>query len=395
MAVFTLPSLGSDMEAGTLVEWLIHPGDNVRRGDVVAVIETQKGAIEIECFEEGKVASLLAQTGEKLPVGAPLARILKHGETPAEDSSESTPVLEQRASATSLPTHTTSLSSPVQAISTGAVVVPASPAARHKARELGIDLKQVEGSFPGGRIVLSDVVSAASVQAATEPEKGLSPAESMRRAIGAAMTQSKRTIPHIYLSQQVDVQPAMEWLARHNEDVPPAERILMGALFVRATVRAAKKVNVLNGHCTNGDFVPADTVNPGVAVALRGGGLVAPALISADEMSLQEIMTGMRDLVTRARAGRLRNTEMTAGTITVSSLGETGAEEMAGVIFPPQVALMCLGAPQVRPWVVSDEVVPRHIVNMTLSADHRVCDGREAARFITEFSSAISDPETL
>ncbi len=253
----------------------------------------------------------------------------------------------------------------------------------------------MEGSFPGGHIVLSDVVSAASVQAATEPEKGLSSAESMRQAIGAAMTQSKRTIPHIYLSQQVDVQPAMEWLARHNEDVPPAERILMGALFVRATVRAAKKVNVLNGHCTNGDFVPADTVNPGVAVALRGGGLVAPALISADEMSLQEIMTGMRDLVTRARAGRLRNTEMTSGTITVSSLGETGAEEMAGVIFPPQVALVCLGAPQVRPWVVSDDVISRHIVTLTLSADHRVCDGREAARFITEFSSAISDPETL
>ncbi|WP_254442658.1 2-oxo acid dehydrogenase subunit E2 [Ruegeria arenilitoris] len=187
----------------------------------------------------------------------------------------------------------------------------------------------------------------------------------------------------------------MDRLAAHNEGVPPSERILIGALFVLAAVHAAKAVGVMNGHYENGQFLPAETVNIGVAMALCGGGLVVPALIGADEMTLQETMRGMRDLVGRARAGRLRNSEMTEGTITVSSLSEDGAEAMTGVIFPPQVALVCLGAPQVRPWVVSGEIVPRRVVTLTLSADHRVSDGRQAAQLIAAFITAVFEPEKL
>jgi pyruvate dehydrogenase E2 component (dihydrolipoamide acetyltransferase) len=151
----------------------------------------------------------------------------------------------------------------------------------------------------------------------------------------------------------------------------------------------------VNGQFVDGTLRHSDQVNAGVAVALRGGGLVAPALIDAGAMSVDETMAGMRDLVSRARAGRLRSSEMTEGTITISSLGAVGAETMAGVIFPPQVALVGLGAPKLRPWVVDGAVLPRTVVCLTLSVDHRVSDGRQAARFITEFQSRIASPETL
>jgi len=142
-------------------------------------------------------------------------------------------------------------------------------------------------------------------------------------------------------------------------------------------------------------FQPAETVNTGVAVALRGGGLVAPALMDAAALTLDETMAGMRDLVTRARAGRLRNSEMTMGTITVSSLGETGTEAMTGVIFPPQVALVALGAPRLRPFVVDGAVEPRRTLTVTLSADHRVSDGRQGARFVEAIEALMQRPEEL
>jgi pyruvate dehydrogenase E2 component (dihydrolipoamide acetyltransferase) len=170
--------------------------------------------------------------------------------------------------------------------------------------------------------------------------------------------------------------------------------LLLGALLIKAAARAAGSVMVMNGHYTDTGFVPAQEVNVGVAIALRGGGLVAPALMGADAMTLDEVMDGMRDLVARARAGRLRSREMTAGTIAVSSLGDSGAEAMAGVIFPPQVALVGLGAPQTRPWVVDGAVVARRVITLTLSADHRVADGRQASAFMEAFQTALAPPET-
>ena len=392
MGVFHMPSLGADMEAGTLVEWLVAPGDTVKRGDIVAVVETQKGAIEIEIFEEGVVHELTAELGAEMPVGAPLAVILANGEAPPDPEavagSEPSPTPEP-VSAPPAPVTAPAAPSVPQSASGR---VPASPAARVRARELGTDLSRLTGTGPGGVIVLSDVEAAGSSPKTTRPG---SPLEEMRKAIAAAMTRSKQTIPHFYMSETIDIQPAIDLLAGLNAGRPPAERLLLGALFVRAATLAAAKVKVMNGHCTEGVHQPSEIVNPGIAIALRGGGLVAPALIDAVAMSLDETMAGMRDLITRARAGRLRASEMTQGTITISSLGETGAEAMTGVIFPPQVALVGIGAPHVRPWVVDDQVVPRHVVTLTISADHRVSDGRQVARFIAEFETLMKTPETL
>ncbi|MDJ0992730.1 MAG: dihydrolipoamide acetyltransferase family protein [Dinoroseobacter sp.] len=402
MGVFVMPSLGSDMESGTLVEWTIKPGDTVKRGDVVAVVETQKGAIEIEIFEDGTVSELTAELGRELPVGAPLAVILKPGEVPPAPPSppkaqvsESSPASARGLDPVPVASDTAPPLSPPRATHPDASAV--SPAARVRARERGLDLGTLSGSGPGGAILLRDVDAAEKAAAipTSNPLRTGSPIAEMRKAIAAAMTRAKQTIPHFYLSETIDVQPAINFLAERNADRLPAERVLLGALFVQATARSAAKVKSVNGRYADGAFQPSSTVNVGVVVALRGGGLVAPALMDVRSLDLDQTMAGMRDLVSRARAGRLRSSEMTEGTITLSSLGETGAEAMTGVIFPPQVALVGIGAPHIRPWVVGGAVVPRSVVTLTISADHRVSDGRQVARFITEFETLMQDPENL
>lgn len=409
-----MPSLGADMEDGTLVEWLVKPGDIVKRGDAVAVVETQKGAIEIECFEEGMIRELKAAIGQKLPVGAPLAVI--GGESAATGRAElSTPPEVAPPSAgpeTIVPAESAGPGAAAAPAVPPAGAVIASPAARARAAEFRLDLGTVTGTGPKGVIVLGDVeragagdrsgrrtepvfpTAAKSGETAVAPRPGM-PTKEMRKAIAAAMTRSKQTIPHFYISQTIDVQPAVDILAARNAAVPPNQRLLLGAMFFRAAALAAVEVPSTNGHFEDGAFCPSRSVNPGLAIALRGGGLVAPALMNAPAMTLQETMAGMRDLVTRARTGRLRGSEMTAGTITVSSLGENGAEAMAGVIFPPQVALVGLGAPQLRPWVVGGEILPRMVVTLTLSVDHRVSDGRQATRFAAAFEKHLSNPEAL
>ncbi|WP_375569338.1 dihydrolipoamide acetyltransferase family protein [Seohaeicola saemankumensis] len=393
MGMFTMPSLGADMEAGQLVEWLVAPGDVVGRGDVVAVVETQKGAIEVETFEAGTVQRLIATIGQDLPVGAPMALILAEDEAAPPD-----------LPAVALPAATLDNDAkqgpppadlPVR--KAGVVGAAASPAARARAHALGIDLSQITGQGPDGAILLADVE--ASALSATKPAKTPrgdirpGPGTEMRRAIAAAMTRSKQTIPHVYLSQTIDIQDVMDRLNGWNAQRPPAERILPGAVFLRATARAAVDVPQINGHWVDDGFAPAQTVNLGVAIALRGGGLVAPAMMSVETLTLPQVMAGMRDLVTRARAGRLRASEMTKGTLTLSSLGETGAEAMTGVIFPPQVALVGIGAPHVRPWVVGRTVKPRVLITLTVSADHRALDGRLVSRFIAAFETHLHSPE--
>lgn len=397
MGLFIMPSLGADMETGKLAEWLVAPGDTVSRGDVVAVVETQKGAIEIEVFESGTVHELTAALGDELPVGAPLAVILKEGEElPKERETNVPKVVEQTPASKESPVVAAPVSpqTPRPAQMSGRLA--ASPAARVRAAELGLALSSLVGTGPDGAILLADVERArASVEPAKPKSAKKQQMEEMRKAIAAAMSRSKQTIPHFYITQTMDAQPATEYLAKINADRIPAERVLIGAVFVRAAVLAAQKFQTLNGHYTNDGFQPSIDVNPGVAIALRGGGLVAPAMNDAAKLNLDQTMTAMRDLVSRARSGRLRGSEMTQGTITISSLGDGGAESMGGVIFPPQVALVGIGSPQTRPWIVAGAVVPRQTVTITLSADHRVADGRVGAGFLDEMNARLQEPEAL
>jgi pyruvate dehydrogenase E2 component (dihydrolipoamide acetyltransferase) len=376
----------------------------VRRGDVVAVVETQKGAIEIECFEEGTVESLNAEIGQVLPVGAPLATIRKPGV--AGPASVPEPIEKPTAAASRL-VRSTPLPRPPMPDANPL----ASPAARVRATELGLDIAGLRGTGPGGAVLLIDVEKASeappktTLAAPPEPETAaVAPRHvgkpgldinAMRQAIAAAMTRSKREIPHYYLAQTIDLQPATDWLAANNATRAPEARLLLSALFLRATAIAAHKVPEMNGHYLDGVFRPSKGVHAGLAVSLRGGGLVTPAIRDTDRLDLNQLMAAIRDLVDRARIGRLRSSEVADGTITVTSMGETGVDSLTGVIYPPQVAIVGFGAPVRRPWLVNESILPRTIVTLTLAADHRVSDGRRGAKFLSLIDAALKVPEAL
>jgi pyruvate dehydrogenase E2 component (dihydrolipoamide acetyltransferase) len=217
----------------------------------------------------------------------------------------------------------------------------------------------------------------------------------MRAAIGVAMARAKREIPHYYLSEPVPLRRALDWLRAHNERVPVTRRVLLAALLVKAVARALQQAPALNGHHVDGTFRPARSVHAGIAIWVRGGGLVAPALHDVQDRSVPQVMTALGDLVQRARAGSLRSSELTDPTITLTTLGEEGAQAVYGVIYPPQVALVGFGGVRERAWVESGQVVPMPVIEASLAADHRVSDGREGSAFLAALAEQLQRPEAL
>jgi pyruvate dehydrogenase E2 component (dihydrolipoamide acetyltransferase) len=400
MADFRMPSLGADMEAGTLVEWMVKPGDRVKRGDIVAVVETQKGAIEIEIFEAGQVERILVDVGGKVPVGTPLARIRSDHDVKAEVR-EALRVPEAAAPAFSAVVPSVRAPTPkpqLAALPAALGRMRASPAARRLASARGIDLDAIVGTGPHGAIVIGDVERATGAVVVTpsiERKRAGLDLDAMRAAIAAAMARSKREIPHYYLQHHVDVTECETFRSRINASRPPDNRLLIGALLVKAVGLAARRFPAFNGFHQEGQFKPSAGVHVGMAIAIRGGGLAAPAIHDTDQLSLDELMGRLRDLVQRVRAGRIRSSEMTDPTITVSSLGERGVEALYGVIYPPQVAIVGFGKILVRPWIVDGGVVPRSVVTATLAADHRVSDGHGGALFLAEIDKLLQEPDRL
>ncbi|MFI7117411.1 dihydrolipoamide acetyltransferase family protein [Amycolatopsis sp. NPDC049868] len=416
MADFLMPSLGADMDTGTVIEWLVAPGDAVQRGDIVAVVDTAKAAIEVECFTSGTVEEILVPPGKTVPVGTPLARISATGPSTTPRKPVPPPAPRKKAPAEL-----------------------ASPPARVFASQIGVDLSAVHGTGRDGRITRADVerarpprrrtttsarrvaispyarrlaeerrivwgslvpstrdgvLHARDIPAAGESGHTSDPV-ALRQAIAGLMARSKREIPHYYLSTTIDLEPATDWLREHNLGVPVPERIVPAALLLKAVAVAAARVPELNGHWIDDAFRPAEKVHLGVAVALRGGGLVAPAIAEADRLPLPDLMRRLRDLVARARSGSLRAAEVTTATITVTDLGDNGVESVHGVIHPPQVALAGFGAIGRRPWVHGDHVAVRTLVTATLSADHRATDGATGAKFLKTITTLLQKPEDL
>lgn len=395
MADFTMPALGADMETGQVVQWLVQPGDRVKSGDVIAVVETLKGAIDVECFLDGVIDGLVP-LGRELPVGAVLAQVRADGEA-ATPSAPPPPVAPPAA----VPPPAAVAAAP--AVAAGAASRrKASPAARRRAHDLGLDPDTLHGTGADGAVTLADVELAASqprprvasVDVATAPRRGFDPAQ-MRSAIAAAMARSKREIPHYYLASTIDFAAASTWLAAWNRDHDPAERLLPATLLLKAAARALAEVPQLNGFCEDGAFRPGPGIHVGWAISLRGGGLVAPAIHDVDRLSLPALMEALRDLVQRARTGRLRSSELTDPTVTVTSLGERGAESVLGVIYPPQVAIVGFGRIATRPWVVDGQVVARPLVAATLAADHRTSDGHLGGQLLAAVDRALQAPDLL
>jgi pyruvate dehydrogenase E2 component (dihydrolipoyllysine-residue acetyltransferase) len=396
---FRMPSLGADMEAGTLVEWLVKPGDWVKHGDIIAVVETQKGAIEIETFQSGQIEQILVNLKSKVPVGTPLALI----RTSLEEKPGAAGVA-PLPRAPAIPRGGPPLvqaplapPSPPSVARGTAARARVSPAARRLAQGRGIDLSTVKGSGPAGAITYADVERRlAEPVALPEAKRALwLNLDAMRTAIAAAMARSKREIPHYYLEHQVDVTACEQWLTKNNATLPPDNRLLIGALAIKATALAAHHFPAFNGFYRNNKFEPAQAVHVGVAIAIRGGGLAAPALHNADQLPLDALMARMRDLVQRTRAGRIRSSEISDPTITVSSLGERGVEALYGIIYPPQVAIVGFGKIVARPWVVDGAIGPRSVITITLSGDHRVSDGHAGALFLAEIGKRLQEPNQL
>jgi pyruvate dehydrogenase E2 component (dihydrolipoamide acetyltransferase) len=384
------------MDQGKLLEWKAKPGDAVKRGQVVAVVDTSKAAVEVEIWQEGTMFEQLVPIGETVPVGTVLATLLSPGETPEQAALQkrAAPVARAAPKAAAVPVAGAAAATG-PAAATLAQRKPVSPAARQRARELNVDVEKIAGSGPHGAVTLDDVQkAAAAVHAAAAPAPTDRYAE-MRKAIGAAMSRSKREIPHYYLSETIPMQRAAEWLARENEKRPVTERVLMGALQLKAVALALAKTPELNGFWRNGAFEPAKGVHIGVAISIRQGGLIPPAIHDVDKKSLPELMRALSDLVSRVRAGSLRSSEMSDPTITVTNLGETGVEAVFGVIYPPQVALVGFGRLQTRPWSEDGKLVAAPLVTASLSADHRASDGIRGARFLAELRERLQHPEEL
>ena len=402
MSDFVMPSLGADMEAGTVLEWYVKPGDAVKRGDVVALVDTSKAEIEVEIFEDGVIDELLVPVGERVPVGTVLATVHPVGVVAAVPARAPAPAAPPPAP----PTPTIAVAVPAAPAPPAAAIedhrLRVSPLARRAAEQLGVDLSEVSGSGPNGAITKADVERAGSASpplpsvAPVAPPPARTPADrqlAMREAIGALMARSKREIPHYYLQLEIDMSRAVEWLHDANLERPVNDRLLPSVLLLSAVARAAMEMPEMNGFWIDGKFRPGNGVHLGVAISLRGGGLIAPALHDADQKSLAEIMAGVRDLVQRARAGRLRSSEMSDPTLTVTNLGERGVDLVHGVIYPPQVALVGFGAVRERPWAADGMLGVRRTVIATLAGDHRANDGHAGGRFLTVIDRQLQKPE--
>lgn len=408
MSEFKMPSLGADMESGTLVAWRKQVGDSIHRGELIADVETDKGVIAIEAFGDGVIERLVAEAGAHVPVGALLAIVRNEPAAAAAASPSTSTATAEPATpgAAVIPSGVEGAVSPPHAIGQESERVAMSPSARRLAREMGIDPHTVHGTGPGGAVTRDDVAHAAERQKASDltvpppalQEKLRSDSDAqarMRRSIAAAMTRSKREIPHYYLSTTIDMHPAMTWLTEQNESRAVEDRLLSGILLIKAVARALRVVPELNAAWDGQQVVLKPQIHVGVAISLRRGGLLAPALHDADQKPLNELMRDFRDLVTRTRSGNLRVSELSDPTITVTSLGETGVETVYGVIYPDQAALVGFGRIVDRPWAIDGGIFVRPVITATLSADHRVSDGHRGGLFLATIDRLLQEPGQL
>jgi pyruvate dehydrogenase E2 component (dihydrolipoamide acetyltransferase) len=386
MIEFRMPSLGADMESGFLREWHVKSGDAIKRGDIIAEVETQKGIIDIEVFDEGTVGDLLIKVDEKVPVGTLMMYIL----TPEEAKAGVRPQSVTDGKAKMVPE--------IQPIEEKAVVVPevhhirASPLARKIAEEKKIDLSKVKGTGPDGAITRSDIENAA--QTVVQPPVESTVTDNIRMAVAAAMSKSNREVPHYYLQTKVDMSHALEWLADANKQRHIKDRLLPVVLLIKAVAKALTDVPDLNAWWENG-LRRKEDIHIGFVVSLRNGGIIVPAIHDVGKKSLDELMRSLSDIIPRARTLKLRSSELADSTITITSLGEGAVETVYGIIYPPQVALVGFGAITEEPWAENGMLGVKPVLTVSLSADHRATDGNTGSEFLTALKSYLKKPEQL
>jgi pyruvate dehydrogenase E2 component (dihydrolipoyllysine-residue acetyltransferase) len=390
-----VPTLGMDMEEATIVRWLVEEGAEVKKGDPVLEIDTDKTSFEIEAPSDGAIHALRGEAGDILPVGATLAYVTAPGEDFLEPQEESHTEEVKPERTAEVPKHQTV---PVSADSEDGRRVRASPAARRAASDMGVSIENVSGSGPYGRVYLSDVLEM-ETEAPTEQAEP-APIDAARREqlsrirrLGAERTaRSFSEVPHFYLTRDMEADRLMELLERLKIKMDPAPSVT--ELLVLAVSRTLRDHPRLNGRYAGGELEVHDDVNVRVAVATDEG-LVAPVIAKADTLSLRELVPKVKDLVRRARDHELSPEELSGGTFTISNLGMMGIDSFDAIINTPEAAILAVGRVRTVPEWRDGWWAPRRGISATLSVDHRVADGADGARFLADLQSVLSDWELL
>ena len=399
-----MPQMGYDMQEGTLVRWLKQEGEAIARGEAIAEIETDKAVIEMEAYASGVVLKTVAAEGSTVPVGETIAFIGSPGEPVPEVAAPAAPAAEPAPE----PEQAAETPEPAAAQSAGAV--RASPVARRLANEKGIDLAQVTGTGPNGRITKEDVEAhesaaaaapapAAEAPPAVEPaprgQQGeLVPLTRMRQAIARRTAQSKREVPHFYVSAGVDMTAAMALRSQINEALAGEARVSVNDLIVKACALTLAKYPAFNASFEGNNLRMNPAINVSIAVAVEYGLLVV-SLGDCRGRSLVDISKAARGAVERAQSGVLREDDYTGGTFSISNMGMFDVDSFSAIIYPPQSAVIAVGTVRQQPVVRDGEIKIAQMMQATLSTDHRVADGAQAAEFLVEVKRVLENPVTL
>ena len=414
----TMPSMGADMTEGTIAKWLVAEGEKVGRGDKLAEIETDKTVVEMEAYSEGLLRKIVVEEGSLVQVGTVIAYIGDADDEVPEAAAPAAAEAPKAEAAAPAPTPTPAAPAALQQaaptpapapIPTAAALtggrVKASPIARKIAEEKGIDIAAVPGTGPGGRITKSDVenftpssgFAASGSRSPIVMDGSDTPLTSMRQAIARVVVRSKTEAPHYYVTHEIDMGAAMTFRKQLNDALSEAgDRVSVNDLILKAVTNALIKYPKWNSFFDGDKLIGHSSINLGVAIALEEG-LIVPAVVGIQDMSLIEISRSVRDLGKRARGegGSLTQTEMTSGTFGTSNLGMFGTDTFAAIIVPPNAGIIAVGTVKEKPVVRDGEIVVGSMMNATISADHRVGDGAEAAVFLGEFQKNLENPTRL
>jgi pyruvate dehydrogenase E2 component (dihydrolipoamide acetyltransferase) len=403
MNQITMPKLSDTMLEGTLIKWHKKAGDKISVGDVIADVETDKATMEMEAFDDGTITDILIPEGGVVKVGQPIANL----EGGKKSAVKSTPSAAPAASVPAVTAPTTAKA--ISTTSADGSRVKASPLAKKIALERGVDLSGVQGTGPGGRIVAADVPATASAQARSAAPAAprievpfsdsdtKTPLSGMRRTIAERLLASKTQIPHFYLTIEIDAAP----LAKLRKDLNAAAeaagtaKVTVNDFILLAAARAAKQHPKVNAAFAGDSVVEYGSVNLSVAIAVEDG-LITPVIRDAQNLSLREISTAVKDLAVRARSKKIKPEEYQGGTLTISNLGAYGIDSFYAIINPPQAAILAVGAIVKKPVVnAQDQIVAGQRMTISLSGDHRVVDGAAGAEFLATIRKSLESPTSL
>jgi pyruvate dehydrogenase E2 component (dihydrolipoyllysine-residue acetyltransferase) len=422
--VIKMPKLGFDMAEGTLVRWLKQEGEPVSRGEIVAEIETDKATVEVESGYNGTVCRLLVEEGTTLPVGEPIAILLKPGETVCELPVEEIEEQAKEAVKSGLPKEEIKVvPTEVQAqVQKASEMIKASPLAKRIARDFDLNLRAVAGSGPGGRVIKKDVLAAIERQkdaveggetpvSASKPGLSLSmplpswgagdaqpdedvPLSKLRSAIGRRMVEAKQQVPHFYVAYEYDVEKLLGLRKELNSLLPPEQKLSVNDFVVKAVALALRQYPNLNASLAENRIVRHGQVNIGVAVGVKGG-LLTVVSKDSDHKPLRLVSSEIRNMVQHARDGKVRPDDIEGSTFSISNLGMYNVSEFSAIINPPEAAILAVGAARQMPVVQDGELVVGTRMKMVLSVDHRISDGVEAAQFMQALAAYLEEPLRL